>query len=150
MSAPADDRAPRALVLDTLPDAVVASMEVRDAWRGRASESGEGLEFLVTDLARWPPGSTRSGRLPRRRQRAARRSRRRDAQITDACNIQLDFGRDAAGGTYRPGTRAQRVLGRDPRQLRPGRLLLPRRNGQHRRDHRPPGDPVGDGRVSGA
>ena len=42
--------------LESLPDDVVAAIEVRDRWR-RASASG-GLEFLVTDIARWTPGST--------------------------------------------------------------------------------------------
>ena len=108
MSAPADDRAPRALVLDTLPDAVVASMEVRDAWRNRVVESDEGLEFLVTDLASWPPGSTL--RVAFLGGDSALHAKIADAtrQITDACNIQLDFGRDAAGGfrTWHPGDTA--------------------------------------------
>jgi hypothetical protein len=101
MSAPADDRAPRALLLDALPDAVVASMEIRDAWRNRTAESDEGLEFLVTDLASWSPGSTL--RVAFLGGDSALHTKIADAtrQVTDACNIELDFGRDAAGNFRR-------------------------------------------------
>jgi hypothetical protein len=87
--------------LESLPDEVVASIEVRDRWRRRASAGGEGLEFLVSDLARWRPGSTvkvafLDGDSPLHADIAGA-----TAQITDACNIRLDFGRDDATGTYR-------------------------------------------------
>jgi len=89
------------IVLESLPQAVVASLEVRDAWRRQAASAGEGLEFLISDLARWPPGSTvrvafldGDSSLHARVEEATR-------QITDACNLNLDFGRDQVTGEYR-------------------------------------------------
>ena len=42
--------------LESLPDETVAAIEVRDRWRRRASSGTAGLEFIVTDIARWTPG----------------------------------------------------------------------------------------------
>ncbi len=89
------------MILESIPRAVVASIEVRDAWRRQVASAGEGLEFLVSDLARWRPGSTLlvgfldgdSG-LHARIEQATR-------QITDVCNLTLDFGWDEATGEYR-------------------------------------------------
>ncbi|MCB5168838.1 hypothetical protein LG634_28960 [Streptomyces bambusae] len=89
--------------LESLPDDVVASIEVRDRWR-RAS-AGE-LEFLVTDIARWTPGSTvRVAFLDGTAQLHADIAGA-TAQITDACNLTLDFGHDEAAGTFRRWTTA--------------------------------------------
>ena len=51
-----DDRA-LGTMLESLPDEVVAGLEVRDAWRQDLAKSTDGLEFIVVDLARWPVGS---------------------------------------------------------------------------------------------
>jgi hypothetical protein len=90
--------------LETLPDDVVASLEVRDAWRRQVASSGGGLEFIVDDLARWPPGSDvrvaflgGNATLHSDIEQATR-------QITDACNLGLDFGRDPGTGEYRRWT----------------------------------------------
>ncbi len=87
--------------LESLPDQVVASLEVRDAWRRQVASNSEGLEFIVSDLARWRPGSVvrvafldGDAELHRHIEQATR-------QITDACNLSLDFGRDPATGEYR-------------------------------------------------
>lgn len=87
--------------LESLPDEVMASLEVRDAWRRQVASSGEGLEFVVSDLVRWRPGSTvrvafldGEADLHAAVEQATR-------QITDACNLSLDFGRNAATGEYR-------------------------------------------------
>jgi hypothetical protein len=92
---------PSAGRLESLPDDVVASMEVRDAWRRQVASSGGGLEFIVDDLARWVPGSdvrvaflSGDADLHSDIEEATR-------QITDACNLRLDFGRDPATGEYR-------------------------------------------------
>jgi hypothetical protein len=51
-----DDRA-LGTILESLPDDVVAGLEVRNAWRQELAKSTDGLEFIVADLARWPVGS---------------------------------------------------------------------------------------------
>ena len=72
-------------ILESLPDPVVAALEVRDAWRRQLAESTAGLEFIVSDLARWPVGSRSALRSltatpgctpmsPRRRRRSSTRS----------------------------------------------------------------------------
>ncbi|MCE6996319.1 hypothetical protein LZG04_16160 [Saccharothrix sp. S26] len=86
------------VVLDSLPDAVVAAMEVRDAWRKRKGQQ-DGLEFLISDLARWRPGT--AVRVAFLDGDDALHKDVADAtrQITDACNLRLDFGE--SGGKYR-------------------------------------------------
>lgn len=86
--------------LESLPDEITAAIEVRDRWRRRASAGG-GLEFLVSDIARWTPGSTvRVAFLDGDSQLHADIARA-TAQITDVCNLVLDFGLDNATGAYR-------------------------------------------------
>ncbi|CRK57558.1 hypothetical protein [Alloactinosynnema sp. L-07] len=79
-------------MLESLPDAVVAAMEVRDAWRKRVAEQGGGLEFLISDLARWRPGS--AVKVAFLDGDTALHQDIVDAtkQITDACHLELDFG----------------------------------------------------------
>lgn len=88
-------------LLESLPDALLASLEVRDAWRRQVAAGGDGLEFIVSGLARWRPGSTvrvafldGDTSLHADIEMATR-------QIIDACNVRLDFGRDPATGEYR-------------------------------------------------
>src|SRR5918995_908463 len=91
-------------LLESLPDSVVASIEVRDAWRKQAAESSPGLEFLVSDVQRWVPGSTvRVAFLDGDTELHADIA---DAtrQITDACNLALDFGQDPDTGEFRRWT----------------------------------------------
>jgi len=96
-------------ILESLPDDVVSSLEVRDAWRRQVASSTEGLEFIVSDLASWPPGSTvRVAFLD------GDASLHRDIvdatkQISDASNLTLDFGLDPATGEYRRWTEADTV-----------------------------------------
>ncbi|MDT0386658.1 zinc metalloprotease [Streptomyces dubilierae] len=88
--------------LESLPDDVVASIEVRDRWR-RASAGG-GLEFLVTDIARWTPGSTVRVAFLDGDDRLHADIAGATEQITDACNLRLDFGHDPATATFRRWT----------------------------------------------
>lgn len=92
-------------VLESMPDGLVAALEVRDAWRARvAAERGVGLEFLVSDLARWRPGSV--VRVAFLDGDTTLHAKVADAtkQITDACNIQLDFGFDDTTNQFRRWT----------------------------------------------
>jgi hypothetical protein len=97
----ADRPEPPTPLLESLPDALVAALEVRDAWRRRVAEESPAFEFIVADLSRWPLGTpvrvafldgpdTLHGEVA-------------DAttQITDACGLELDFGHDPSTGTYR-------------------------------------------------
>ncbi len=97
-----DDTTPHlGAMLESLPDAVVAALEVRDAWRRRVADSNPGLEFIVSDLQSWPVGSTvRVGFLDGDSAlHAAVVSA--TTQISEAMNLTLDFGYDDAAGTYR-------------------------------------------------
>lgn len=86
-----------AVKLESLPDEVLASLEVRDAWRKRVGSSGSGLEFLVSDLARWVPGfvvrvAFLDGDTALHEDVAGATQ-----QVTDACNLELDFGVSPSG-----------------------------------------------------
>jgi hypothetical protein len=90
--------------LESLPDDVVASLEVRDAWRKQVSAATDGLEFIVSDLARWRPGSTVRVAFLDGEVSLHADIEQATRQITGACNLRLDFGRDQATGEYRRWT----------------------------------------------
>ncbi len=88
-------------VFDVIPDPVLATMEVRDRWFAAAGTAPDGRAYFLGDLLRWPVGGTirvaflgGDAALHRDIETATR-------QITDACNIALDFGFDPATGRYR-------------------------------------------------
>jgi hypothetical protein len=89
------------LILDALPDHVEATMQVRDSWLKRLPRSSQGLEFVVSDLQRWQPGTSvriafLSGPSPLHRDIAQAVS-----EITEHCNLKLDFGFDNNSGAFR-------------------------------------------------
>jgi hypothetical protein len=84
-------------LLESLPDAVVASVQVRDAWRKQAAAASGGLEFLISDVLRWVPGSTVRVAFLDGSDELHADVAAATKQITDACNLKLDFGVDAAG-----------------------------------------------------
>src|SRR5688572_28154488 len=101
---PSADSLEEDLVLDSLPDAVVASVEARDAWlRGQVAAT-DGLEFVISDLASWPLG--RAVRVAFLDGDAELHGKIAGAteQIADACSLELDFGLDEATGEYRRWT----------------------------------------------
>lgn len=107
---PYDDDRSLGSILESLPDSVVAALEVRDAWRRQLAESTAGLEFIVSDLDRWPVGSTvRVAFLDGDTELHANVAAA-TAQITDAVNLTLDFGVDPATGAHRRWTEADTVL----------------------------------------
>lgn len=88
-------------ILESLPDPVVAGLEVRDAWRKQLAESTAGLEFIVSDLARWPVGSVvrvafLDGDTALHADVASATT-----PIAEIVNLTLDFGLDPATGGYR-------------------------------------------------
>lgn len=92
--------------LESFPDSVVASLEVRDAWRRQAARSTEGLEFIVSDLSRWQPGSTVRVAFLDGDQALHADVADATRQITEACHFTLDFGVDPATGEHRRWTEA--------------------------------------------
>lgn len=105
-----DDERTLGSILEALPDPVVAALEVRDAWRRQLADSTAGLEFIVSDLARWPVGSTvrvafLDGDTGLHADVAAA-----TAQITDAINLTLDFGVNPASGAHRRWAQTDTVL----------------------------------------
>lgn len=90
------------LVLDNLPDDVAASIQVRDAQIANLGMGGAlGLEFLVTDVQRWRPGQTVRVAFLDGDTSLHREIAEATRQITDSCNIQLDFGEDGSGAFRR-------------------------------------------------
>ena len=92
---------PEHFILESLPDDVIASIDARDAFIRSLPPGGGGVEFVVADLQKWRPGRTiRVGFLggaTALHQDIAEATR----QISDSCNLTLDFGRNAATGAYR-------------------------------------------------
>lgn len=90
--------------LESLPDALAASLEVRDAWRAKLAAETAGLEFIVSDLAKWTPGQV--VRVAFLDGDAALHAKivEATAQISEAANLTLDFGHDPATGEYRRWT----------------------------------------------
>lgn len=90
--------------LEALPDEVVASIEVRDQWRRNLAENDAGLEFIVSDLSRWRPGSTVRVAFLDGDTALHADIEQAVQQIADECNLVLDFGRDPDTGDYRRWT----------------------------------------------
>lgn len=88
-------------LLESLPDEVTASLEVRDAWRRQMAASSEGLEFLVSDVLRWVPGSTVRVAFLDGDDALHADVASATQQITDSCNLKLDFGVDGSGSHRR-------------------------------------------------
>jgi hypothetical protein len=93
------------IILESLPDPVVASMESRDRWMAGLSYQTGGLEFLVSDLQAWTPGQTLRvaflGGDPEVHAAIEEATR----QITDAANLTLDFRKDGGFRTWSPSDR---------------------------------------------
>jgi hypothetical protein len=89
------------IMLEALPDDVIASMETRDRWIASQPFEPGGFEFLVGDLQAWTPGQTirvaflgGSAELHRKIEEATK-------PISDAANFTLSF---KDGETYRHWT----------------------------------------------
>ena len=95
---------PESFILESLPDDVVATIEARDAYIRSLPPAGGGVEFVVADLQRWRPGRTVRVAFLGGNTALHRDIEEATRPITDACNLQLDFGRDATGAyrTWQP------------------------------------------------
>ena len=101
MAHPYDDLQPTDVVLDDLPDAVVATIEARDRQRAALAAANSGLEFAFADLQRWRPGSTVTVAFLGGDSDLHRDIVSATEAITEACDITLDFGYDEETGNYR-------------------------------------------------
>lgn len=91
-------------ILESLPDSVVAALEVRDAWRRELADSTAGLEFIVADLQAWPVGSTVRVAFLDGDSALHADIASATEQISAAMNLSLDFGFNEEAGTYRRWT----------------------------------------------
>ncbi len=89
------------VVLDSLPDEVEITVKQRDAWLRTLQPGGMELEFLFTDVHRWTPGQT--VRVAFLDGDTALHADIAEAtkEITQACNLVLDFGFDPAADAFR-------------------------------------------------
>jgi hypothetical protein len=77
------------IVLESLPDDVVASVESRDRWTTSIQHAEGGLEFVVGDLQSWTPGQTvRVAFLGGSDESAIQEASR---PISENANLMLDF-----------------------------------------------------------
>jgi len=92
---------PDDVVLDAVPDEVEATVQVRDAWLRSLRQDAAGLEFIVSDVRRWSPGQ--KVRVAFIGGNTALHQDIADAtkEITETCNIGLDFGLDPQTGRFR-------------------------------------------------
>ena len=92
---------PDNFIMEALPDDVVETIEERDAFIRNLPPADGGFEFVVADLQKWQPG--RHVRVAFLGGDSALHQEIEEAtrQITEACNITLDFGRNAETGEYR-------------------------------------------------
>jgi hypothetical protein len=107
-----DDYDSRAVdpILEALPDAVVAGLEVRDAWRKQLAASNVGLEFVVSDLSRWPVGSVVRVAFLDGDSALHAKIAAATTPVTESANLTLDFGHDPVTGSFRRWTEADTVL----------------------------------------
>jgi len=87
--------------VDSLPTEVLASMQVRDRWFASAATAPDGRAFFLSDLLRWPAGSTLRVAFLGGDTALHHDIEQATKQITDACNLSLDFGFDTGTSRYR-------------------------------------------------
>ncbi len=96
MPNPASDYAD--ILLEALPDDVIASMETRDRWVATQPFDPGGFEFLVSDLQGWTPGQTVRVAFLGGSTELYEKIEEATKPITDAANLTLSF---KDGNAYR-------------------------------------------------
>ena len=89
------------ILLEALPDDVIASMETRDRWVATQPFEPGGFEFLVSDLQAWTPGQTVRVAFLGGSTELYQKIEEATKPITDAANLTLSF---KDGNTYRKWT----------------------------------------------
>jgi hypothetical protein len=79
------------IVLESLPDDVLASMESRDRWMANLRYAEGGVEFLVADLQSWTPGQVVRVAFLGGSPELHRAIREATGSISESANIVLDF-----------------------------------------------------------
>ncbi len=95
------DLKPEDIVLEALPDDVIASMESRDRWMASLQYAEGGMEFLVTDLQSWTPGQTIRVAFLGGSPDLHKAIEEATHEISSVANLTLDFKKD---GSYRTWT----------------------------------------------
>jgi len=96
-----DKLQPDDIVLEALPDEVLASMESRDRWMASLQYAQGGLEFLVADLQSWTPGQAVRVAFLGGSTELHEKIEAATQQIVESASITLEF-RD--GGAFRTWT----------------------------------------------
>lgn len=93
------------IVLEALPDEVIASMESRDRWLTTLPHGTDAFEFVISDLQAWAPGQT--VRVAFLGGNAQLHAAIEDAcqQLTRACDLTLSFRDGDAFRTWSPRDR---------------------------------------------
>ncbi|MBA9002537.1 hypothetical protein [Thermomonospora cellulosilytica] len=91
------DLSPDDIVLESLPEEIVAAMESRDRWVAGLPQPTDAFEFLVSDVQAWAPDQV--VRVAFMGGDTTLHNKIADAcqEITDACGITLDFGGGRGG-----------------------------------------------------
>lgn len=89
------------IVLEALPDDVIASMETRDRWIATQPFDPGGFEFLVSDLQAWTPGQTIRVAFLGGSTELYQKIEEATKPLTDAANLTLSF---KDGNNYRKWT----------------------------------------------
>lgn len=91
------------IFFEALPEYVISAMEVRDRWftRSAAPPPDGGEAFVVEDLLRWQVGQTVRVAFLGGDTQLHRDIAEVTREITDSCNINLDFGFNEQTGTFR-------------------------------------------------
>ncbi|PUB81663.1 MAG: hypothetical protein DBP02_17775 [gamma proteobacterium symbiont of Ctena orbiculata] len=89
-------------VLEALPESIIAALEVRDRWFNSLPRPTDGgPEFVAADLQSWRRGQSIRVAFLGGDTALHRDIEEATKQISDACNLQFDFGFDESSGEYR-------------------------------------------------
>jgi hypothetical protein len=91
---------PDDLILDVLPDQVVATMESRDRWAKSLRQDHDDLEFLLADLQSWTPGQHVRVAFRGGDDHLYAAIESATQEISEAANLTLDFRQDGAYRTW--------------------------------------------------
>jgi hypothetical protein len=100
MSHSLDDLRDDDIVLDSLPEEVLATMENRDRWMAELPYAEGGLEYLVADMQSWTPGQTVRVAFMGGSKELHDAIVSATAEIAGNANLTLDFGPEDAYRTW--------------------------------------------------
>ncbi len=91
-------------LLESYPDDFAETLAERDAWRRQMADQNPGLEFIVSDINRWKPGSTVTVAFLGGSRQLHATIAEVVASISNACSLDIDFGVDDDGNHRRWST----------------------------------------------